>query len=84
MHKVTFARSKKEVAWSDQYRSLLECGQANGVEIDYCCESGIDGVCCTRLLSGEVRYIDEAYYEPEPGHILVCIAVPRTDVVLDA
>ena len=84
MPKVRFDRSGIEVEWDPSFESLLKFGEANGVYVDHCCVSGIDGVCTTRLLSGEVEYTYEVSYDVEPHHVLVCIAVPKTDVVLDA
>jgi ferredoxin len=84
MPRVEFVRSGKVVEWDGTAPALLDFAEANGIAIDSCCRCGVDGVCQTRLLSGQVRYVEEPCHQVEAGCVLPCICVPTTDVCLDA
>lgn len=84
MHKVTFARSSKTVVWDQEFESLLEFAESHGVMIHYCCCAGIDMVCATRLLRGDVEYLDVPYVDPGQGYALPCVCKPSSDIVVDA
>lgn len=81
--KVTFKRSRLTVDWDGSYANLLELAEAHGVAIPSSCRCGADTVCQTTLLSGEVSY-DDSVFPPAEGTCLPCVAVPVSDVVLDA
>lgn len=78
--KVTFGRSGKHAAWSDDHGSLLELAESLGAEVAAGCRSGSCGTCLTPLRSGRVA--SEA--ESEAGSCLICVSAPVDDVVLDA
>ena len=84
--KVNFAGAKKTALWDDSLESLLELARANGIEIETECEAGICGSCKTRLISGEVAMDVDVGLEDEDraqNMILLCVAVPKTDISLD-
>jgi ferredoxin-NADP reductase len=81
---VTFAKSGKTCPWMPNGHSLLEFAEAQGVSIDSGCRAGNCGTCLTAIKSGEVRYTVEHGAKPETGSCLVCIAVPKGPLVLDA
>src|ERR1700712_64441 len=74
--KVVFMRSQKTAQWSPEDGSLLDFAEANGVAVASNCRSGVCGTCSTRLLSGEVTYPVPCEGEVEPGHALICSAIP--------
>ena len=82
--KVTFQKSDKTLTWSPQAGSLLEFAEANGVMIDAGCRAGNCGTCVTAVRSGDVDYLNEPGERPESGSCLVCVGVPKTELVLDA
>ena len=85
--KVEFKRSGIIADWDGRVDNLLELAEENGVEIDSACRIGSCGTCKTKLLSGEVSMENTDGLEPEDqaeNMILPCVAVPKTDVVLDA
>lgn len=91
MSKVIFMRSQKTAQWSPEDGSLLDFAEANGVAVASNCRSGVCGTCSTRLLSGDVAYPVPCEGEVEPGHALICSAIPAKTgpgedsvVVLDA
>ena len=81
---VTFARSSKNVTWDGSHDSILELAEANGIELDFGCRAGSCGTCITAVKTGEVGYVEEPGSIPELGSCLACIAVPKTDLALDA
>jgi len=82
--KVSFSRSKREVAWSGQTDSLLDLALAEGVPIGYGCRAGNCGSCKTAIKSGKVTYRKKPGCDVEAGSCLTCIAVPEGDLALDA
>ena len=82
--KVTFQKSNKSLSWTSDAGSLLEFAEANGVEIDAGCRAGNCGTCLTAVRSGEVDYLNEPGERPESGSCLVCVGVPKSELVLDA
>lgn len=84
---IEFKKSGKTIAWSDQFDSILELAQRNGIEIESDCEQGFCGTCMVKLLSGEVEMeVEDALDDTdrEKGMILTCTAVPTSDIVLEA
>lgn len=80
---VTFAFSKKTLAWDDSFASLLEFAEANGLKPDFSCRSGICRSCECELLSGSVSYVTEPLEAPEEGMALICCSKPDGDVTLN-
>jgi uncharacterized protein len=74
--KIVFMRTGREAKWSYEAGSLLELAEANGVTVASNCRSGACGTCSTRLLAGEVAYPVPCEAQIEPGHALICSAIP--------
>ena len=81
---VTFAKSGKVCRWTSDVPFLLELAEANGVAIDFGCRVGNCNTCLTAIREGEVTYVRHPDTMPEKGSCLTCIAMPKTNVVLDA
>jgi ferredoxin len=81
---VEFNASGKTVSWAADSESLLELAETNGIAIDSGCRAGNCGTCVTAIKSGEVDYINEPGEAPEDGSCLACIAVPKSNLSLDA
>ncbi|MFY0613342.1 MAG: 2Fe-2S iron-sulfur cluster binding domain-containing protein [Hyphomicrobiaceae bacterium] len=81
--RVHFARSGRKVGWSGRQSSLLELVEACGVPARYGCRSGQCGTCKTRIRSGAVEYSSPPGIQVDADSCLLCIAEPKTDVVLD-
>ena len=85
--KVTVQKSGTVLEWNDRFESILELAEDNGIEIEYECRQGFCGTCKVKLLSGEVDMDIEDGLEDEDreeGFILTCVAVPKSDIVLEA
>jgi len=80
---VTFNKSGKHSPWNPQTPSLLEFAEAQGICVDSYCREGHCGTCQTQLLSGVVEYSSSPRVNVEPGHCLLCISMPKTDLVLE-
>ena len=80
---VTFSRSGKRLSWDPSADSLLEFAEANAIDVNSGCRAGSCGSCQTALKAGEVDYNQQADADIEPGHCLLCISTPRSDLVLD-
>ena len=81
---VDFQLSNKTVDQVDPSLTLLEAAEEAGVAIESGCRAGSCGTCLTAILSGEVEYIEEAGIDIESGSCLPCIAVPKSNIKLDA
>ncbi len=82
--KVTFSRSNCEAAWSGKEENLLDMALAQGVSISSGCRAGNCGSCKTAVKSGKVKYRKRPGCDVESGSCLTCIAVPESDLCLDA
>lgn len=86
-YQVEFRKSGKTLEWNDHFISILEFAEGNGLKPDHQCRMGNCGTCKTRLLSGEVHMVNKRGLEEwdiAKGYILICVAVPKSDIVLDA
>jgi ferredoxin-NADP reductase len=80
---ITFSRAGLTVAFDEERPSLLEMAEACDVPTRWSCRTGVCHTCTTPLLSGAVEYAPPPLTEPDPGHVLLCCARPRSDLVLD-
>ncbi|MGF6904752.1 FAD-binding oxidoreductase [Paraburkholderia sp. GAS348] len=70
---------------SESDSTVLDTALAAGFFPKHSCRRGECRACETRVVSGDVRYA--AGVTPDglkPGHCLTCLAIPTSDVVLDA
>ena len=81
---VTFKKSGKKCAWTPGTASLLDLGEANGVNMDFGCRAGNCGTCAVAITSGEVQYTVDTGAKPEGGSCLACVSVPKTNLTVDA
>jgi ferredoxin len=81
--RVKFAASGVELDWDGRIDSLLPFAEKNGIEVDSLCWGGVCGTCSTRLTCGTVSYHLQPEVTPPNGEVLLCIARPVTDLVLD-
>ncbi|MBT5559716.1 MAG: 2Fe-2S iron-sulfur cluster binding domain-containing protein [Proteobacteria bacterium] len=81
---VSFRVSEKKQLWSESIGTLLETAELAGVSIEHGCRSGNCGTCSTAIIEGFVSYLEEPGTLVEKGSCLPCVAIPKTDLVLDA
>ena len=80
---VRFARSKKTLQWTPECGSILELAEANGISIDSGCRAGSCGTCLTAVHEGEVKYLSEPEADCDARSCLVCLAQPKTPLVIE-
>ncbi|MGY2049694.1 molybdopterin-dependent oxidoreductase [Methylobacterium sp. JK268] len=80
---VTYARSGRSLAWEPASGSLLALAEAAGLRPPSGCRVGLCESCAVRVLEGEVAHLGPVP-DLDPGTCLTCLAVPHSDVVLDA
>ncbi len=64
--------------------TLLDAAEEVGIDLPYSCCGGVCATCCARLHRGTVTHIDNHVLDADDlaqGHLLVCQAVPTSDVV---
>ena len=81
---VTFSQSDKIIPWDPAADSLLEFAEANDIEVESGCRAGSCGSCQTAMQTGEVDYNQEPDANVVPGHCLLCISTPKSDLTLGA
>ncbi|MCR9280178.1 MAG: 2Fe-2S iron-sulfur cluster-binding protein [Rhodobacteraceae bacterium] len=81
---VEFSRSGKKVAWHEQDGTLLDLAERNGIRVASGCRAGNCGTCATALKEGDVTYVTRPASSPAQGSVLMCIACPGGNVILDA
>jgi len=82
---VSFSRSNKKARWAGDGQSILELAEENGVvNISGGCLAGNCGSCITAIKEGEVDYLNEPGTPAEDGSCHTCIAVPKSNLVIDA
>ncbi|HEX9172463.1 MAG TPA: 2Fe-2S iron-sulfur cluster-binding protein [Telluria sp.] len=68
--------------------TLLHAAELAGISLPSSCRNGTCRTCLCRLTAGSVRYLIEwpglSVDEKRAGYTLPCVAVPESDVVLDA
>lgn len=80
---ITFARSGLTVDWSPDYRTILDFAEACDVPTRFSCRSGVCHVCVTGVVAGTISYVQQPLEPPAQGSVLICSAVPESDLVLD-
>ncbi|WP_255440021.1 molybdopterin dinucleotide binding domain-containing protein [Caenimonas sedimenti] len=81
--RVRFERSGRELTWTGASGTLLQLGLDQGLELPSGCRVGQCESCLLRVRSGRVRHLAEVDLAEE-GTCLGCLAIPCSDVVLDA
>lgn len=79
---VRFSRSGKTVPWDPRAGSLLAFAEDQGIRVESGCRAGSCGCCQTAVESGEVEYLQTPDADIAPGHCLLCIGKPTSDLTL--
>ncbi|MGI9487381.1 MAG: 2Fe-2S iron-sulfur cluster-binding protein [Geminicoccaceae bacterium] len=81
---IKFMRSDKTLNWEPTEGSLLDLADRHGISVESGCRSGNCGTCMTAIRTGEVDYPTPPGEMPDDGACLLCTAIPRSDLELDA
>jgi ferredoxin len=85
--KITFQKSGKTFDWESSFDNLLDFAEAKGIPIESGCRMGVCGSCKVKLLSGSVTMETEDGLEDGDRAnqmILPCVALPESDLVVEA
>ena len=80
---VSFSRSGLTVNWSAEYGGILEFAEACDVPTRFSCRSGVCHTCVTQVIAGRTSYTQPPLELPSEGTVLICVAEPTSDLVLD-
>ena len=75
---VRFAKSETVATWDPTRGTLLDLAESEGLRPPYSCRSGICQTCSTRIVAGDVDYLESPMVTPEAGEALICSAYPRS------
>jgi ferredoxin-NADP reductase len=75
---VICSQSQKTFTWQVGDGTILEKAEQSGIYPPNSCRSGICLTCMTKILEGEVDYIEPPTGTPDPGSVLICISKPKT------
>jgi hypothetical protein len=81
---VRFNGSGRTLSWQGLDPNLLDFAERHGVVVESGCRSGGCGSCETRLVRGTVTYAHRPDHDVAPGHCLLCVGRPVSDLVLEA
>jgi ferredoxin-NADP reductase/predicted pyridoxine 5'-phosphate oxidase superfamily flavin-nucleotide-binding protein len=76
---VRFASSGIDAIWEPSKGTLLDLAEAEGLRPNYSCRSGICQTCSTRIVSGDVDYLEQPMTAPGERQALICCSYPRPD-----
>ncbi len=85
--KIEFKKSGKILEWDGSSGNILDFAEANGIQMESGCRIGTCGTCRVKLLSGTVAMETEEGLSEEnraQNLFLPCVAVPETDLEIDA
>jgi ferredoxin len=85
--KITFQKSGKTFDWESSFNNLLDFAEAKGIQMESGCLMGVCGSCRVKLLSGSVTMETEDGLEDgdrDNRMILPCVALPESDLVMEA
>ncbi|MCX5918137.1 MAG: 2Fe-2S iron-sulfur cluster-binding protein [Deltaproteobacteria bacterium] len=85
--KITFQKSGKTFDWESSSNNVLDFAEDKGIQMESGCRMGVCGSCKVKLLSGSVTMETEDGLEDADKAdrmILPCVAVPESDLVIDA
>lgn len=80
---IRLARSGKQIVWTDDDKSILDCAERQGVALKASCRQGNCGTCAVALRSGQVDYAKQPSFDPGEGFCLTCQGCPKGEIEID-
>ena len=74
---VQFGKSGTVATWDPSKGTLLDLAESEGLRPAYSCRSGICQTCSTKIVAGEVDYLEFPMATPEAGEALLCCSYPK-------
>lgn len=72
-----------DAVWRPEDGSLLDVADAAGLALPAGCRSGACGTCAQPVTAGSTAYLSEPVLEPPRPTVLLCCAVPTSEVTVD-
>lgn len=82
-YNIKLLTSNKNVVWEPGKGTLLELFESAGLNPANSCRMGTCGTCESRLVSGTFAYDPEPFMEPSDNNILICCAIPTSDMEIE-
>lgn len=82
-YKVHFSQSNLKATWSSSSKNLLELAESCGLQPDFGCRYGICDACKVNLKAGSVIYDDSILSQNSDNTLLLCCAIPTSDIVVE-
>lgn len=79
---VHFAASGVRARWDPDAGSLLDLAEAQGLQPRAACRSGACRACLQTVSTGTTAYLSEPLAITPPGSVLLCSAVPTSDLTI--
>ncbi len=80
--RVRFSRSGGSAIWKPEVGSLLDLAESQGLRPPVDCREAACNLCATAVTGGDTMYTTPPM-GPPPGKVLICCAVPTSDVTVD-
>lgn len=71
-----------ESQWTSESGDLLQLAERAGRRVPSTCRSAICGTCATPV-QGDTAYLVEPFADVPAGCVLLCVAVPTSDLTID-
>ena len=68
---------------SQPEKTLLESIELQNIDVHYHCREGFCGACRTKLINGEVKYLNDPLAYIDDDEILPCCCVPISDIEIE-
>ena len=78
--KVKFTESNKESNWDAKQSSILDFAESMGLKLESSCRMGTCSSCESTLIKGNVEYNPEPFINVPKNKILICCAIPTSDI----
>lgn len=80
--RVRFSGSGREAVWTPERGSLLDLAESCGLAPPVDCREAACNVCAVKVATGTTAYTTPPM-GPPPGEVLICCAVPTSDVTVE-
>ncbi len=82
-YEVQFSQSNVRATWNNSSKSILELAESCGVQPNFGCRYGICGACRVNLKEGSVIYDDSIPVQNSKDTLLLCCAIPVSDIRIE-
>ncbi len=82
-YEVHFSQSNLKATWSNSSKNVLELAESCGLQPDFGCRYGICNACRVNLKAGSIIYDDSIPGQNSNKSLLLCCAIPTSDIVVE-